>query len=112
MRLDSTSAKKNIGLILRERRIRKGLSQTELASKSRITQTFLSLVEHGKRVPSYDVLLRIAGVLGEDAAYLKQEAGSADLDTVIELNHLLKRLLGSGNKRKLNRLLEFIETLG
>lgn len=112
MRLSSISAKKNIGSILRERRIRKGLSQRELASKIGITQTFLSLVEHGKRVPSYDVLQRIAEVLDEDATHLEREAGSADLDTVIQLNRLLKRLLGSGNKKKLNRLLEFIETLG
>lgn len=112
MRLSSTSAKKNIGLILRERRIRRGLSQSELASKTGITQTFLSLVEHGKRIPSFDVLQRIAEVLGEDAAHLEQEAGSADLDVVVKLNRLLKRLLGSGNKKKLNRLLEFIETLG
>lgn len=112
MRLSSTTAKKNIGSILRERRIRKGLSQSELASKIGITQTFLSLVEHGKRIPSYDVLQRIAEVLGEDAAQLEREARSADLDTVIELNRLLKRLIGSGNKKKLSRLLEFIETLG
>ena len=112
MRLSSTSAKKNIGSILRERRIRKGLSQRDLASETGITQTFLSLVEHGKRIPSYDVLQRIAEVLGENAAHLEQEAGSADLDTIVELNRLLKRLIGSGNKKKLNRLLEFIETLG
>ncbi len=112
MRLSSTSAKRNIGAILRERRISKGISQNELASKAGITQTFLSLVEHGNRVPSYNVLQRIADVLGEDAAHLEQEAGSADSNTVVELNRLLKRLFGSGNKKKLNRLLEFIETLG
>jgi transcriptional regulator with XRE-family HTH domain len=112
MRLRSTTAKKNIGLILRERRIRKGLSQSELASEIGITQTFLSLVEHSKRVPSYDVLRRIAEVLGEDAAYLEREARSADLDTVVELNRLVKRLIGTGNRRKLSRLLEFVETLG
>jgi len=112
MRLSSTSAKKNIGSILRERRISKGISQSELARKAGITQTFLSLVEHGNRAPSYDVLQRIAGVIGEDATHLEQEAGTADLDTVIKLNRLLKRLLGSGNKKNLNRLLEFIETLG
>ncbi len=112
MRLSSTTAKKNIGSILRERRVRKGLSQTELANEIGVTQTFLSLVEHGKRIPSYDVLERAANVLGEDAAYLEREAKSADLDTVIELNRLLKRLIGIGNRRKLDRLLEFIETLG
>ncbi len=97
---------------MRERRIIKGVSQSELASKAGITQTFLSLVEHGNRVPSFNVLQKIAAVLGEDAANLEQEAGSADSNTVVELNRLLKRLIGSGNKKKLNRLLEFIETLG
>jgi transcriptional regulator with XRE-family HTH domain len=112
MRLSSDSAKKNIGSIIRERRINKGMSQTELAEKAKITQTFLSLVEHGVRVPSYDVLHRIAEIIGEDASNLEQEADSADSHTVVELNRRLKRLLGSGNKKKLDRLLEFIETLG
>jgi transcriptional regulator with XRE-family HTH domain len=112
MRLSSISAKKNIGGILRERRIKKGMSQNEAASKAGITQTFLSLVEHGKRVPSYDVLKKIAMILGEDVDHLQEEAGSADSDTIIKVNRLFKRLIGSGNKKKLNRLLEFIETLG
>jgi len=112
MRISSTSAKKNIGSLLRERRIRKRISQSELAARAGITQTFLSLVEHGKRSPSYDVLQRLAEVLEEDAARLAQEAGIAEEHSVIRLNQLLKQLLGSGNKKKLNRLLEFIETLG
>lgn len=112
MRLNSLSAKKNIGSIIRERRVKKKISQSELASKAGITQTFLSLVEHGKRVPSYEVLHRIAEEIGEKAANLQQEADGAELDTVIKLNHSLKRLLGSGNKKKLTRLLEFVETMG
>jgi transcriptional regulator with XRE-family HTH domain len=112
MRMTSTSAKKNIGSILRERRIKKQISQNEMASNAGITQTFLSLVEHGKRIPSYDVLKRISEILGEDVDNLQEEAGSADSDTIIKVNRLLKQMIGSGNKKKLNRLLEFIETLG
>lgn len=112
MRINSISAKKNIGSILKERRIKKGMSQNEMAVKAEITQTFLSLVEHGKRIPSHEVLRRIAEVLGEDAAHLEREAGDADSDSVQQLNRHLKKLLGSGNKNKLKRLLEFIETLG
>ncbi len=112
MRINSVSAKKNIGSIIKDRRIKKGVSQNELANIAGITQTFLSLVEHGKRIPSYDVLKKIAKALGENASYLATEAGNAELDSVIKLNTYLRRILGSGNKSKVNKLLEFIETLG
>lgn len=112
MRLTSIAAKKNIGSILRERRVAKGISQNELANTANVTQTYLSLVEHGKRIPSYEVLKRIADILGEDAGHLHQEAGSADSESILKINRLTRKLIGSGNVKKINRLLEFIETLG
>jgi transcriptional regulator with XRE-family HTH domain len=112
MRLTSVSAKKNIGGVIRERRVAMKMTQGELAGKAQLTQTFLSLVEHGNRAPSCEVLNRLAAALGEDASLLEQEAGNADTDTVVRLNHHLRRLIGSANKKKLRRLLEFIETLG
>jgi transcriptional regulator with XRE-family HTH domain len=112
MRLTSIAAKKNIGAILRERRIAKGISQNELANTANVTQTYLSLVEHGKRIPSFEVLKRIADILGEDAEHLHQEAGSADSDSIQKINRLTRRLIGIGNAKTIDRLLEFIETLG
>jgi len=111
MRISSISAKKNIGAILKERRIKKGISQHDMSIETNLTQTFISLVEHGKRIPSHDVLQRMAEVLGENAINLEIEAGNADSDSVMKINSHLKRLFGSGNNKNLERLLEFIETL-
>jgi len=97
---------------LRERRIKKNVSQNEMAKKANITQTFLSLIEHGKRIPSREVLQRIAKVLDENAFRLEKEAGNAELDSVMKIDSHLKRILGSGNKKTLRRIQEFFETLG
>jgi transcriptional regulator with XRE-family HTH domain len=112
MRISSDETKKNIGWIIRESREKKEISQSELCDKANITQTFLSLVEHNKRNPSYDVLERIAKALGEDPEVLAKEASSLEIDTDTKLNHLFNKVLKSKNKRKLQRLLEFMETLG
>ena len=42
-------------------------SLRQLARELGVSASYLSQVRHGKRIPSYDVLKRIAGVLGEDA---------------------------------------------
>jgi len=111
MRITSTEAKKNIGWMIREKRIQKGISQQELCEKAGITQTFLSLLEHGKRSPSREVLKKIANVLQEDAVALEKEAGGLEYDLEAQLDRLVKRLVGGHNKKKLRQLIEFIDTL-
>jgi transcriptional regulator with XRE-family HTH domain len=111
MRIASTEAKKNIGWVIREKRIQKGIGQQELCEKAEITQTFLSLLEHGKRSPSREVLRRIADVLKEDATALEKEAGGLEYDLEAQLERLVKRLVGRRNTTKMRRVIDFIETL-
>ncbi len=111
MRITSIETRKNIGWIIREKRIRKGISQRELCEKAEITQTFLSLLEHGRRIPSREVLKKIADVLDEDAAALEKEAGGLEHDLETRLERLVKQVVRGRNRKKLRRLVEFIETL-
>jgi transcriptional regulator with XRE-family HTH domain len=52
-----------VGETIRELRERQQLSQKELATRSSLTASFLSLVENNKRDPSFTVLRRIADAL-------------------------------------------------
>lgn len=47
---------------LRTRRLELGLSQKDLAGES-VTPSYISLLEHGNRVPSMDVVIRLASLL-------------------------------------------------
>jgi transcriptional regulator with XRE-family HTH domain len=59
----SLSLEEAFGQILKELRKEKGLSQEELAHKSGLDRTFISLLERGKRQPSLGTITSIAGVL-------------------------------------------------
>lgn len=45
---------------LRERRLAEGLTQAEVAARLGCTQTAIHQYEAGKRLPRFDVLLRLA----------------------------------------------------
>ena len=53
----------NIGKTIKVIRKRKGLSQLELATKSEISQTYLSQIEIGQRSPTLEVLTKISSAL-------------------------------------------------
>lgn len=50
---------------LKERRIAAGLSQNTLAQEIGIGRSTLSLLENGKRKPSYDIMVKISKVFNE-----------------------------------------------
>lgn len=56
------------GVILRELRTDKGLSQERLALDSGLDRTFISLLERGLRQPSLTTLLQLAKILGVTAS--------------------------------------------
>lgn len=51
-------------LLLREDREKKGISGTQLADRSGLNQSTISLLDRGERKPTLDTLVRIAEVLG------------------------------------------------
>ena len=50
--------------LLREERETQGLSGSQLADRSGLNQSTISLLDRGERKPTLDTLVRIAGVLG------------------------------------------------
>lgn len=63
-----------LGRIVRKHRLAAGLSQEELAERSGLHRTYISLLERGLRNPSVGVLGRIGGVVGLPASRLLAEA--------------------------------------
>ncbi|MBV8383373.1 MAG: helix-turn-helix transcriptional regulator [Planctomycetaceae bacterium] len=51
------------GLIVRDRRLKRGLSQERLADLAGLHRTYVSLLERGRRMPSLYVIAKLAEAL-------------------------------------------------
>ena len=65
-----------VARLLREERLRQGLSMTALAEQAGLSQQMISYVERGLRNPTLDTLLRITGVLEIELGEVVRRAGS------------------------------------
>ncbi len=59
-----------LGRAVRELRERQGVSQEELANRSRLHRTYVGGIERGERNPSFTSLLRLAKVLDVETSEL------------------------------------------
>lgn len=62
------------GLILREHRLKAGLTQEAFAFRAKVHPTYVGLVERGKRKPALDSAHRLASGLGVKLSLLIAEA--------------------------------------
>jgi transcriptional regulator with XRE-family HTH domain len=67
------SVHRAFGQVLREYRKKANLSQEELAHRSGIDRTFVSLLERGLRQPSLSTILELSKVLGVAPSSLVNE---------------------------------------
>lgn len=70
----------NIGSKISALRKEKRWSQTDLASKSKVSREMIGKYERGEAVPSIEAAKKIADALGVTLDYLAGEAGSAAFD--------------------------------
>ena len=61
---DQRSLQKKFGKVLRESRLKKSLSQEDLALECGLDRTFISMLERGLRQPSLSSIFIISEVLG------------------------------------------------
>lgn len=74
----------SFSVVLRELRKRDGLSQRQLAERLGVTKSVISYYELSERVPSPDVLVKIAGVFHVTTDYLM----GLDSRTMINISDL------------------------
>jgi transcriptional regulator with XRE-family HTH domain len=83
-----------VGERIRERRKELGLNLRELAQKTDLTASFLSLVERGHNTPSLDSLRRITGALDVPLFYFNQTNGQ---NPVVRSDERIKITFPPGN---------------
>ena len=66
-----------VARVLREERVKRGLSMTLVAERAGLSQQMVSYVEREIRIPGLDTLLRITGAIGIDVADVVVEANAA-----------------------------------
>jgi transcriptional regulator with XRE-family HTH domain len=101
----------NLGRVIQRTRVEKGISQDCLSKHIGVTRTFLSLVENGRKFPSYDTLGKIASVLHEDVSSILIKANMNIYDEDFQLISLLSELIESQNDEKIKKLIEFAKSL-
>jgi len=66
---------------IRELRIQRHLTQTELADMLGVSKSVISAYENGIHLPPYDVLVHISGIFGVSCDYLLGVAGTPSIST-------------------------------
>ena len=102
---------RNLGRVVKENRVKNAITQASLSEKAGITRTFLSLIETGERLPSYDTLNKIATLLDTNIYALVLEAKVDKYDEDFELVNQLTKLIETKDQEKLLKLTEFAKSL-
>jgi DNA-binding XRE family transcriptional regulator len=71
--LDTSHLERIFGQVVREVRLKVGISQEELADRAGLHRTYVSLLERGKRNPSLNVIQALAAALGTTMTFLVSE---------------------------------------
>ena len=91
----------DFGNTLKTLRLRKNMTQAQLAQKLGLTKSVISAYETGLRLPSYDILIHIATIYNVSTEYLlgieqKQEIdlsglSQEEIDALMNLINAMKR---------------------
>ena len=76
---------RDIGLLMREARSRKGLSQAALAKMINVTQTWISWVENGKPTAEIGSVLLALSTLGVEMDFRLPPASTSAADDGVDL---------------------------
>lgn len=87
------------------------VSQDELSKKAHITRTYLSLIENGKRFPSWELLEKISSLLSTTISDIIKEANLTKYNENFELVRLLSKILESNDKHKIEQISNLMSSL-
>lgn len=77
---------------VRRLRTERGWSQLALAERAEMSLNYVSLIERAERLPSVEVLLRLAGVLGTTIAGLVADAPAEGDPWIVETSAILRAI--------------------
>lgn len=97
---------KALGKRIKEERLRKGLTQEQLAEEVNITRLYVTFIENGNRTVRIDVLERISTSLDVSIEYLIKGSISTHEEIVYEFG----QLINSCTSQEANQLLNVVKT--
>ena len=69
---------KGLGERVKTLRIQSGMTQSEIAEKIFVSESYIALIESGKRNPSSEIVIKLSGVFGVSADLLLNGEYSSD----------------------------------
>jgi len=91
-----------LGNRIKEERLKLNLTQATLAEDVDLSESYIGLIERGKRIPSFDTIIKIANRLDVTIDYLSMDSLDASDDS---LNNQFKQLFKSQDKQTKKRAL-------
>lgn len=92
--------KVQIGVIFKLYRLKKGLSQFQLANEIDLSKDYIGRIERGKTNPTVDIIVSICNFLELDIAQVFSKLSSEKFESISRETILLEEKFKNQNKRK------------
>lgn len=92
--------KNQIGLFFKLYRLRKGLSQFQVATEIDLSKDYIGRIERGKTNTSIEIIIAICNFLEIDILRLFSKLTQSQFDSMISETKLLEEKFKNQNKRK------------
>lgn len=97
---DSEEIKIQIGIIFKLYRLRKGLSQFQLANEIDLSKDYIGRIERGTTNPTIEIIITMCNFLEVDIIQVFSKLSKSQLESMISETILLEEKFKNQNKRK------------
>lgn len=97
---NSEDLKSQIGIFFKLYRLRKGLSQFQIATEIDLSKDYIGRIERGKTNPSIEIIISICNFLDIDLLRVFSKISQSQIDSMVIEIKLLEEKFKNQNKRK------------
>jgi len=97
---NSEEIKNQIGIFFKLYRLRKGLSQFQVATEIELSKDYIGRIERGKTNPTIEIIIAICNFLEIDLLRVFSKINHSQIDEMISEIKLLEEKFKNQNKRK------------
>lgn len=97
---ESEEIKSQIGIIFKLYRLRKGLSQFQLANEIDLSKDYIGRIERGTTNPTIEIIITVCNFLEVDIIQVVSKLNQSQLESIISETILLEEKFKNQNKRK------------
>lgn len=96
----SEEIRKQIGIFFKLYRLRKALSQFQVATELDLSKDYIGRIERGKANPSIDIIIAVSNFLEIDLLVMFTKIDQSHIDSMINESRILDEKFKNHNKRK------------